>query len=588
MSYTIIELANTHGGDIYYLNDLIKDFEKFNDGYGMKFQPLHPDKLATKDFEWYPVYEVLYFKPEQWSNIIDLAIDTSKDVWIDIFDGYGIQILTENLSKVYGLKLQVSVLFNYGVLEQLSNIDLSGKKLIINVAALEVVEIKYFLERIEESLNVEEILIEVGFQGYPTELMDSGLSKIQTVKNIFNKRVVFADHIDSKDDKALILPVLALMQGADIIEKHVMLSDRETKYDFYSSVNSEQFSKMIDYIESLSGLLNAPFINQKEKDYLQKSLMKPILNINKVKGEGVSILTDFDFKRSNNHGLNSKEIEGLLSDFHILSTNKKEYESIQKDNFKKANIAVIVAGRLKSSRLKEKALLNIGNLSSIEFCLKNACKFDNVNNVVLATSHLESDKPLENHTYNDSVIFHQGDPEDVIQRYLDIVNKLEVDIIVRVTADMPFIDNEILQILLNSHFKSGADYTSARAVAIGANLEVINAQALRKVKDHFPSAHLSEYMTWYFTNNAEHFKLNYVDLPNEFVRDYRLTLDYQEDLDMFNKIHDALGKKPDYNLRDVIKFLDNNPDVAKINSHITLKYKTDQTLIDKLNKETKI
>ena len=38
----------------------------------------------------------------------------------------------------------------------------------------------------------------------------------------------------------------------------------------------------------------------------------------------------------------------------------------------------------------------------------------------------------------------------------------------------------------------------------------------------------------------------------------------------------------------IFDFLDKNPDVAKLNGHITLKYKTDQTLIDTLNKETKI
>ena len=31
-----------------------------------------------------------------------------------------------------------------------------------------------------------------------------------------------------------------------------------------------------------------------------------------------------------------------------------------------------------------------------------------------------------------------------------------------------------------------------------------------------------------------YFKLNFVELPDYLIRNYRLTLDYQEDLDMFN------------------------------------------------------
>jgi len=41
-------------------------------------------------------------------------------------------------------------------------------------------------------------------------------------------------------------------------------------------------------------------------------------------------------------------------------------------------------------------------------------------------------------------------------------------------------------------------------------------------------------------------------------------------------------------LIDVINYLDKNQEIAAINSHLTLKYKTDQALIDLLNEKTKI
>ncbi|MDX6190127.1 N-acetylneuraminate synthase family protein [Flavobacterium sp. Fl-318] len=587
MAYTIIEVANTHGGDINYIKELILQFSKFSGNFGMKFQPLHPDKLATKDFEWYPVYQELLFDSSEWNDIISLAGNT-KDVWLDIFDEYGVQILEENHSKIYGIKLQVSVLFNYAVLNALSKVDLSQKKLIINVASLDLNEIEYFLKKYEDNLNPEEILIEVGFQGYPTLLQDSGISKIKKIKDIFSKRIVFADHVDRESDYAVWLPVLAIASGADIIEKHVLLENAETKYDMYSSLGVSQFIKMVEGINNYEELLNADFINERECQYLEKSIMKPLLKEKKEKGEYLSIENDFEFKRSGKEGLNSKEIKGLISDFHIISTSKNKGDTLQKEDFKKASIAVIIACRLKSTRLKEKALLKIGDLTSVEFCIKNACKFDNVNNVVLATSNLDSDLPLKDFTYNQSVIFHQGDPEDVVQRYLDVTRKLQTDVVIRVTADCPFIDNEICKVLLKSHFESGADYTAAKNAAVGTNLEIINVQALEKVKSYFPSADLSEYMTWYFMNNEEYFKINLVDLPEDLVRDYRLTLDYDEDITLFNKIYENLGSASTFTLKDVFKLLDENPELEKINGHIKLKYKTDQSLIDTLNAKTKI
>lgn len=585
MGYTIIEIANTHGGKREYLDRLIKTYEGFSGNYGMKFQPFSAETIATSDFPWYDVYTKLYFTPEEWSEII-VDAGRSKDVWLDLFDSYGVQILTENLDQVYGLKLQVSVLFNEEVIEALARIDLSAKKLILNVASLEMPTIKHFLEHIGAKLNAEEILLELGFQANPTDLVDSGISKLDAIKSQFSNRIVFADHVNGEDPYATWLPAFAVLKGADVIEKHVML-DEETEYDFYSSLKPQQFAEMDSILKSTVNLLDQPFINDKEKQYLDKSLMKPILKTTKKAGEFIRA-QDFTFRRSGQDGLSWLDIQNLQEDFHILSSDIEAGQTLKKSDFKKATIAIIVAGRLKSSRLEAKALKEIGDLTSVEFCLRSACRFENVNHVILATSDLESDAELENHTYKPSVVFHKGDADDVIQRYLDIVRKLKVDVVIRVTADMPFIDNEIGQILLQEHFKNGSDFTCGSKAAVGTNVEILTASALEEVKRHFPSANYSEYMTWYFMNNQDHFKIHLVDFPDDLVRDYRLTLDYQEDLEMFNRIHEELKSKGEYSIRDIFELLDANPEIPDINGHLTLKYRTDQELIDTLNRVTRI
>ena len=52
---------------------------------------------------------------------------------------------------------------------------------------------------------------------------------------------------------------------------------------------------------------------------------------------------------------------------------------LKEEDFKKANIATIIACRLKSSRLPKKALAKIGEITSVEYCIKNALSFKNVN-----------------------------------------------------------------------------------------------------------------------------------------------------------------------------------------------------------------
>ena len=96
-------------------------------------------------------------------------------------------------------------------------------------------------------------------------------------------------------------------------------------------------------------------------------------------------------------------------------------------------------------------------------------------------------------------------------------------------------------------------------------------------------------MTWYMRNNADIFKVNLVDIPPELQRNYRLTLDYPEDLEMFNRLYAVLDeKKLEPTLINVFSVLDETPSISNINQHLTLLYQTDNELINKLNKVTRI
>ena len=588
--YNILEVANCHGGDINYLYSLIEKYSIFNksDNFGIKFQPFKYDLISTENYSWYSVYKTLFFSKNEWKDIIQKAFCT-KDVWLDIFDEYSLDVLEDNLEKIKGIKFQTSILDNLIIFNRLKNIKTDNLHLILNIAGRSLEDIEEILKKYA-NLHFKEVYLEVGFQGYPTALEDCGISKISALKKRFgNIKIVFADHTDSQNEEAVILPILVGFENCDIIEKHIMLDREKTKYDFYSSLTFEQYVKFIEMQKKYFKLKEEDFINEREVEYFKKSVQIPILNKDKKSGELIDIENDFEFRRTDSLGLNLLEIKKFVSEKYILASDKKKGETIQEEDLKKANIAVIIACRLKSSRLKRKALLKIGTLSSIEMCIKNVLKFEDINSVVLATSTTEEDSELQNYTYNKSVVFHQGDPDDVIQRYIDIINKKNYDVIVRVTGDCPYLSKDICKLVLDSHFEKGAEYSNGIGAAVGTNVEIMNTLCLKEIKKYFPKADYSEYMTWYFQNNPEVFKLNYVDLPDKWKRDYRLTLDYQEDLDLFNKIEEYFSKNNiNYTIDNLFEFLDKNPEISKINLNMPLRYKVDKELIETLDRETKI
>lgn len=587
LPYLIVELANSHAGSKEELKELINQFDHLEyDKKGIKLQVFQPEKIALPDFEWYEVYEQLFFDKFTWSELISLA-SNAGDVWIDVFDVYSVEVISENLEKICGVKLQASVLQNIEVRDALGKLNLKKKILILNVAGFEITHIQELLGQFNEICD--EIIIQFGFQSYPTNIDDTGLNKISILKSTFpTHRLCIADHSDANSEFSRKVPIYGFLLGCDYVEKHFCLDRKLAKYDGFSALEFDELNALCEGIREAHSALGSEIISESERRYLKKTIQVPVLKRELASGELIS-LSDLLFRRTSQEGLSCEDIFDLQDKRRILKNPKSQYTTCTIDDFGEAKVAVIVAGRMKSTRLEKKALIPISGVASIERCLIQCSDIAGVDQVVLATSTLNDDQVLQNHTLGGTVTFWRGDPEDVISRYLGACEEYAIDVVVRVTADCPLILPDIIEHLLERHLKSGADYTAAENCAVGTSGEIINVSALRKIKNYFGSANYSEYMTWYFMNNPDHFKINIVKLPSEWVRDYRLTLDYQEDLEMFELLYKKIGGEArPYRADVVMKALDKNPEIVLINKHLKLKYRTDEKLIALLNSKTKI
>jgi len=585
----IFECANAHGGNFDLLKSTIVDFSKIIYPIShIKFQPLQADAISLNDFSWYETYKELEFSDVQWREIIDIAHDKYEGVWLDIFDVFGIDVLSDNIQKITGVKLQASVLWNHEVLSSLKNLCLDDKELMVNISGYEISEIEDILNEIAE-INVKKLVLQIGFQSYPTSIEDTALGKIKILKSAFpSLSICIADHMSAIDDMAGIIPLMGVAAGCRYVEKHICIDRESAEYDFQSALEFDEFQLMASQLENSSKILDGSFISKSESLYLANSIQIPITTKRLAKGTLIA-RSDVIYRRTGQDGIAYNKILDQLKKYSILSSDINEGTTLNNNNFKPAKIGVIVACRMKSSRLKKKAILPIRGVSSVERCLMNCLNISSAQVVVLATSATDEDAELKNFTLNGKVDFFQGDPDDVIKRYIGVCDKHNIDVIIRVTADCPVISSEIAEMLLEHHFSSGADYTAVRECAVGTACEIYNAEALRRVINYLGEAKYSEYMTWYMQNNREIFKVELVDLPDDMVRNYRLTLDYTEDLELFERLYEELdrdSKTP--SLENIFKILDGNPDIVSINSHLTLKYKTDNSLIDLLDSNTKI
>lgn len=323
--YQILEVANVHGGDLNHLHELIEKVAHLESPrFGIKLQVLNPDLIALPDFSYYDLYHQLYFTPEEWVGIISKAGQT-KDVWIDIFDLYGVQIVGDNLDSVSGIKFQASVLDNLEVFDALSKVDLSQIAVMVNIAGLTLEQIQARLEMVDSKLNSKELIIQVGFQSYPTKIEDSGIAKIIEMREHFELPIVFADHTDGADDDAFLIPLLALNAGATGVEKHIMIDRERTEYDFQASLSLRRLKKFQEYLERYFYSFSRDFINQSEAEYLAKSIQKPIARRAIEKGSTVS-LSDLYYRRTDKPGMNADELQKHINAGSILA------HDLSKDN----------------------------------------------------------------------------------------------------------------------------------------------------------------------------------------------------------------------------------------------------------------
>jgi N,N'-diacetyllegionaminate synthase len=585
----IFECANAHGGDFETLRETIARFSSivYPDKH-IKFQIFHPDKLSLPDYSWYPVYWELMFEPAQWSDLIRGAGEAFDGVWLDVSDRYGTEILAEHDRIVTGLKLQASVLENAEALAALRDVSLRGKSVILNVSGYAISEIESFA-RVFSGLEIAELILQVGHQAYPTRVEDTGLQKVRTLRAAFpGHRISIADHAPATDDLACILPLMAVGAGCSVVEKHVCLDRSDAKYDHFSSLEPREMQLLANRLAGCVAALDGPFISASERDYLAGSIQVPVA-VRVLPAGSLISPSDVVFRRTAQSGLRLGEIVEVQERRSILANAVAEHSTVQARDLRPARVGVIVACRMKSSRLKQKALVPIEGRASVERCLDNCLAMPGVEVVVLATSTEEEDRVLEGHTLDGQVGFWRGDPDDVIQRYLGACEAYGIDVVVRVTADCPVASPEIADRLLRHHFRTGADFTTARSVAVGTGCEIYNRETLERVLSYVGQAEYAEYMNAYVQNNPEVFKVEIVDLPTEMVRDYRLTLDYPEDLEMFSRLYQELGERgePPF-LANVFRILDENPKIPLLNAHKTLRYRTDQELIDRINRASRI
>ncbi|MEI0559114.1 cytidylyltransferase domain-containing protein [Brachyspira intermedia] len=200
-------------------------------------------------------------------------------------------------------------------------------------------------------------------------------------------------------------------------------------------------------------------------------------------------------------------------------------------------IVIVLASRLGSTRLPQKALKPIANCDSmLELIIKRLRSSKRANDVVVATEEKSYDA-FKNIFDKLECNYFVGSEEDVLNRYRKAAEEFNADIVVRATGDNPLVSVKALDMIIDYHIEKNADLSHYDLLPYGSGVEVINYEALKIADDNSKDSFEHEHITQYHYRNPNKFKIENPKVDKTFAMpELRTTVDTIEDYNNVCKI----------------------------------------------------
>ena len=233
-------------------------------------------------------------------------------------------------------------------------------------------------------------------------------------------------------------------------------------------------------------------------------------------------------------------------------------------------IAAIIQARTGSTRLPGKVLIPIGGKPALQWVTERIMKSDLIDHFLLATTILVSDDSIERFCGEYGIRCFRGSELDVLDRYYMAACSLGMggsDIVVRITGDCQLIEPKICDSVISALMQSDADYVSnvvSRTFPKGLDCEAMRFFALEKSWRDAKLEYEREHVTQYILKNPELFKIENYAYHTDLSQ-MRWTLDTPEDLEFIKAVIEGLATD-NFDMNDVLSFLDKHPELLEINS----------------------
>ncbi len=192
-----------------------------------------------------------------------------------------------------------------------------------------------------------------------------------------------------------------------------------------------------------------------------------------------------------------------------------------------------------------------------------------IDKIIIATTDLPEDDIICKSLISQKINFFRGSPENVLDRYFQCAKKYSIDTIIRITADNPLIDPNIVDLIINEYNNTKCDYMTNiidRTFPYGNEVEVFSIISLEKAWRNAKKPSELEHVTPFIREPNNKFIMKNVKNKKNLSH-LRYTVDRIEDIKLVKKITQNIISRPIL-IEDIINLYQKIPQIFEINKNV--------------------
>lgn len=226
----------------------------------------------------------------------------------------------------------------------------------------------------------------------------------------------------------------------------------------------------------------------------------------------------------------------------------------------------VITARLDSSRLPGKILLPLRNRPVLAHLCERLALAKLPDRVVLATTNSARDDELAAVAESLGLGVYRGPTEDIILRWLQTADAFTADLLVTCDGDDVLVDPMHVDRVVERFQDTGAGYVTCTGLPFGAAPSGVSRDALMRVCALKSESNTEGQGRFFLDPTVVRHEI--VEAPSELHHaEARMTLDYPEDLEFFERLIEVLepegSRAP---MARIVEVLHTRPDLVAINA----------------------